>query len=116
MRIAALIIGIFGAIAGFIGAILAIVFGGIGAGLGAEEGGQIAAFGFIALLISIIALVGAALAIAKPKISAATMAGCAVVGVILISAAYALATILLLIAALLAFLGRHSETDMSSET
>ena len=114
MKIAALIIGIFGAMAGFIGSIVAIVAGGIGTGLGVDEGEQIAAFGFIALLISIIALVGAALAIAKPRLSAAMMGVSAVVGVILISFGYIIATVLLLIAALLAFLGRRSGTDSSS--
>ncbi len=115
MKIAALIIGIFGAMAGFIGSILAIVVGGIGAGLGADEGEQIALFGFLALIMSIVGLVGAALAMAKPKVSAALMVISAVVGVILVSAAYALATVLLLIASLLAFLGRHSGTSSPSD-
>ena len=116
MKIAALIIGIFGAVAGFIGSLLAIIFGGIGAGLGVEEGEQVIGLGFGALLMSVIALVGAALAIGKPKVSAGLMAISAVVGVILVSAAYVLATVLLLIAALLAFLGRRSGAGGPSDT
>ena len=115
MKIAALIIGIFGAVAGFIGSILAIAVGGIGAGLGADEGEQIALFGLLALIMSVVGLVGAALALAKPRVSAGLMAISAVVGVILVSAAYVLATVLLLIAALLAFLGRRSGASSPSD-
>ena len=58
--------------------------------------------------MSIVGLVGAALAIAKPRVSVVLMALSAVLGLIFISAFYIPATILLLVAALLAFLGRKS--------
>ena len=115
MRIGAMIIGIFGAAAGFIGAIVVLAIGGIGVGLGAEGGGQVVGAGVGALLMSLVGLVGATLAIAKPRLAAALMAVSAIVGLVLIFVGYILATVLLLIAALLAFLGRHSETDTPSD-
>ena len=106
MRIAALIIGIFGAAAAFVGALLAMLFGGVGVALDESEGEQIVVLGMVALLMSIVGLVGAALSIAKPRAAAVLMALSAIVGVVLIFVAYIVATVLLLIAAVLAFLGR----------
>ena len=53
MRIAALIVGIFGAMAGFVGAIVALAVGGIGAAFG--EGTDVAWLGFGALVMSVAA-------------------------------------------------------------
>ena len=58
------------------------------------------------MAMSIIGLVGAALAMGKPRFAALLMAVSAIVGLVLISFGYILATVLLLIAAVLAFLGR----------
>ncbi len=107
MRIAALIIGIFGAGAGFIGALIALLIGGIGSAIGDSEAVSIGKFGVGALGLSIVALAGAALAIAKPKFSAFLMSVSAIVGLILISFGWVVATVLLLIAAILAFIGRN---------
>ena len=107
MKIAALIIGIFGAMAGFIGAIVALFLGGIGAAFGA--GTEVAWLGFGALAMSVVGLVGAALSIAKPRAAAVLMVISAILGVIFVFVAYILATILLLVAALLAFLGRERQ-------
>ena len=111
MRIAALVIGIFGAMAGFAGALFAMVVGGIGEAFGADEGSSVAILGFVALVASIVGLVGAALALAKPRVAGGLMGVSAVVGLIATSLAYALATVLLLVAALLAFLGRREKQD-----
>ncbi len=107
MKIAALIVGIFGSVAGFIGAILALFVGGIGSAFGAEDAGQVTGLGFGALIASVVALVGAALALAKPRASAILMGISAIAGLIFVSFAFVLGTILLLIATLLAFLGRN---------
>lgn len=107
MRIAALIIGIFGSVAGFIGAIFALFVGGIGGALGAEGAGQVAGLGVGALIASVAALVGAALAMAKPRTSAVIMGLSAIAGLIFISWAFVLGTVLLLLATLFAFLGRN---------
>ena len=112
MKIAALIIGIFGAMAGFIGAIIALTVGGIGAAFG--QGTEVAWLGFGALVMSVVGLVGAALAIAKPRVAAVLMAVSAILGVIFVFVAYILATVLLLVAALLAFLGRERRADSGS--
>ena len=109
MRIASLIIGIFGAIAGFIGALLAMLVGGIGVALDESEGNQIVVLGMVALLMSIVGLVGAALAMAKPRAAAMLMALSAIVGIVVIFLAYIVAMVLLLIAAALAFLGRNEK-------
>ena len=108
MKIAALIIGIFGAIAGFVGALLGMLLGGLGSAFGAEGAATVGYLSLGGLGVSIVALVGAALVLAKPRFSALVMAGSAIVGLVLISAAFVVATVLLLIAALLAFLGRDS--------
>ena len=107
MKIAAMIVGIFGAIAGFGGSILAFFVAFTGAiVLGGPA--PLAVWSLGALIMSIVGLVGAALSIAKPKVAVVLMALSAIIGVILIVPFYIVATILLLIAALLAFLGRKS--------
>lgn len=107
MKLAALIIGIFGAMAAFIAAIIVIVAGGFFEAVGVG-GAEIAGPGFWALAMSVVGLVGAALAIGKPRIAAGAMVVSAIGGTISISLFYAPAAVLLLIAALLAFLGRKS--------
>ncbi len=104
MKIAALIIGIFGSAAGFIAALFGLLIGGIDAAIGG--GTQIAWMAFVALGVSVLALVGAALAIAKPRFSAVVMVVCGVVGLVFVGLFWIVAAILLAIAALLAFLGR----------
>ena len=113
MRIAALIIGIFGSIALFVVSILTIAVGGLGSAVGDSEGEKIAGLGVLALLLSIVAVVAAALAIAKPRLAAALMS---ITGIVSLFPTYGWAfpaTILLLVAALLAFLGRRSGTSSS---
>ena len=114
MRIAALIVGIFGAIAAFIGSVFALLIGGLGGALGVEEAGTVVVGGSIALLMSIVGLIGAALSIAKPRVAAALMGISAIVGLIAVFAAYVLGTVLLIIAAILAFLGRQRDTEATS--
>ena len=108
MRIAALIIGIFGSLAGFIGSIVAMFVGSVAGAFGADDSGLVVGLGLGALLMSIMGLVGAALVIARPRLSAAMMGTSAIVGFVLVFVAYILAAVLLLIAAILAFLGRNS--------
>lgn len=106
MKLAALIVGIFGSMAGFIGAIFGLIVGGIDAAIGG--GSQIAWLSFGAMGMSVVGLVGAALAIAKPRIAVGLMVVSAVLGTIFISLFYVPAAVMLVIAALLAFLGRKS--------
>ena len=121
MRIAALIVGILGSLAGVIGAIVAMAIGGIGVGVGeivedstvTSEGREIVWLGVVALIASLVGLVGAALAIAKPRISATAMLLAAIVGFICVFVAYIIGGLLLLVAAILAFLGRKEASQSS---
>ena len=106
MKVAALIIGIFGSMAGFIGGILGLIVGGIDAAFGGST--EIAWLGFGAIGMSVVGLVGAALSMAKPRVAAGLMVASAVLGTIFISLFYVVAAALLIIAALLALLGRKS--------
>lgn len=115
MTVAALIIGIFGSMAGFIGGILALFLGGVGAAFGAEDAGTVVGGSVAAIGLSILGLVGAALSIAKPRTAATLMIISAIGGLIAIFVAYILATILLVIAALFAFLGRKPMATASAD-
>lgn len=106
MRVAAVIVGVFGAIAGFVGALVAMFVGGVATALEVEGGETVTILGAVALGMSVVGLVGAALAMAKPRVAAVLMLASAVVGVIAVSAAYAVAAVLLLSGAILAFLDR----------
>ena len=115
MKIAALILGVLGGIGGLIGAALALLLAGAAevvgemSGEGAGAGEEIAALGLMAFVASVVGLVGGAIAIGKPKAAAVLMLVAAIVGLISISFAFIPATILLLIGALLAFLGRNEK-------
>ncbi len=111
MRIAGLIIGVLGSVAGFIGAVFALVVGGIGGALNLEDAGTVTSLAFVALGSSIVGLVGATLSMAKPRLAASLMLVSAIVGVIAVSMAYALATALLLIGAAMTFFGRNENRD-----
>lgn len=106
MRLAALIIGIFGGMAGFLGALFALAVGGLGSELGVEESGTVVTLGLIALAMSIVAIIGAALCMAKPRLAASLMILSTIVGVISIFVFYSVAAIFLIIAAILAFIAR----------
>ena len=107
MRVAALIIGICGVVVGgfFIAAAL-FLHELIAPFIGRAAPDEIAILGGGGIAVSIIALIGAVLAINKPRTSAALMAISAIAALILSSGAYLFGSILLLIAAVLAFLGR----------
>ena len=106
MRTAGLIVGILGSFAGFIGAVIALLLGGVGLALGADKAESVTAWAFVALGASIMGLVGAALSMAKPRAAAGLMLASAIVGTVAVEVAYLLAAVLLLIGAILAFLGR----------
>lgn len=100
-------VGILGSIAGFIGAVIALLVGGLGGALDVEGAGTVTGLSFVAIGASIVGLVGAVLSMAKPRLAASMMLVSAIVGLIAVSAAYVLATVLLLIGAALTFFGRN---------
>jgi len=98
------VLGLIGGIIGFFGAVIALLFGGLGGALGAEGASQIVGLGWLAILFSIAGIVGAALVKGKRRTGGWLMVISAVGGVISVSFAYALAFILLIIAGLMALI------------
>ncbi|MDI6894838.1 MAG: hypothetical protein QME70_09585 [Bacillota bacterium] len=113
MRIAALILGILGGLAGIGGAVFVLFFGGAGAVLAAEGAFTVVKLGVAAVPLSILGLIGGALALAKPKVAGVLMLISAFGGLIAISMGYAVAFILLLVGAVFAFVGRREAAKQS---
>ncbi|MBC7343079.1 MAG: hypothetical protein H5U02_11685 [Clostridia bacterium] len=115
MKLAGLILGILGGLAGLVGGSMALFAGGIGSAFNAPGAETVAGLGFAAIPLAILGIVGGALAIGKPKLAAILMIISAIGGVIAISAFYSVAAILLGVGALLAFLGARegSKADIS---
>ena len=111
MRIGALVLGIIAGLAGLVSAVFALFVGGMGGAFEAEGSGTIVGLGWSALFFSLLGLVGAALSLAKPRIATATMLVAAIAILISISMFALIATPLFLVAALLAFLGRHKQEE-----
>ncbi len=116
MRIAALILGILGGLAGIFGGSLAIFVGGVGQAFELEGAATVTGLGFAAIPAGILGLVGGAIAIAKPKAAGIMMIISAVAGLICVSAAYVLAAILLVIGGILALKGQREIQLVSSST
>jgi hypothetical protein len=106
MRSAALILGLIGGIIGLFAAGFAIVVGGIGTAVQANRAGTVVVLGFIALGLAVIGIVGGALAQTKPRAAALLMVVAGIAGFVAVSLFWIVAGVLLLIGALLAFLGR----------
>ncbi|MBI2128613.1 DUF4064 domain-containing protein [Candidatus Woesearchaeota archaeon] len=96
------VLGLIGGIFGFFGALIALMFGGIGYALGGKGASTVIGLGWLAILFSIIGIVGAALVKSKTKLGGWMMIISAIGGVISVSFAYALSFILLIIAGLMA--------------
>ncbi len=112
MRTGALVLGIIGGLFGIISAVITLFVGGIGGAVGAEGAGTVVGLGWAALFFSLLGLVGAALSLAKPVLAAVIMAITAIAIAISISLFAVIATpMLLLIAALSAFLGRNTRQE-----
>lgn len=109
------VLGLIGGIFGFLAAIVAIILGGLAAGIGeafesqetASSGSLVIVLGFSAIIFSIIGIVGAALVKGKPKLGGGLMLASAFGGLISISLFYSLSFILLLIAGLMGVLKKR---------
>lgn len=106
MRTASLVLGITGGVFGIIAALLALLLGGIGSAVDAAGAGSVVGRSFFAVFIGVVAIVGGALAIRYPKVSAILQLITGVAGLVLIGLFWIFSVILLLVGALLAFLGR----------
>ena len=113
MRGGALALGLTGGIIGLIAAVMALVIGGVGGALSSgstdastqQTFGMVVVGGWIALGASIVGIIGGALAMGKPVLGGVLMLIAAVAGVIGISLFYVISGPLLLIGAILAFVG-----------
>lgn len=101
MKVAALLCGVIGGLAGLVGALVVFGLGALIGGFGG--GGEMALDGIGALVMAVVGIVGGAMAIAKPLPAAILMAVAAVLGFIFISIGFFIGSILLLIGAVLAF-------------
>lgn len=109
MKIAAMVLGILGGLAGLGGAVLALFFGGLGSAFGVQGAGLVSNLGFFAIPLSILGIVGGAMASAKPALAGKLMIASAVGGFISIFLAYMIAAILLIIAGILAIMEGKKE-------
>jgi len=82
-----------------------LVLGGIGSAIGGEGAGTVATLGWVALLLSLVGIVGGSLALAKPKIAGIIMLLMGIGGLICISLGYVVAGPLLIIGGILALVG-----------
>ncbi|MBI1935703.1 DUF4064 domain-containing protein [Candidatus Woesearchaeota archaeon] len=96
------VLGLIGGIFGFFGAIFALMVGGLAGAFGAKSASMVVNLGWVAILFSILGIVGASLVKSKTKLGGWLMIVSAVGGVISISFAYSLSFILLIIAGLMA--------------
>lgn len=108
MRTASLVLGIVGGVFGIIAGFLALLFGGLGVATEQAEGGTIVGLGVAAIFISVVAIVGGALAPRYPKAAAILQLFACVAGFIAVSLFWIFSGILLLIGAGLAFFGRKA--------
>ena len=109
MKIAAMILGILGGIAGLGSAVIVLFLGGLGGALGANGADSISSMGVAAIPFSILGIVGGAMASTKSKAAALMMGLSAVGGTIVISMAYIIAGPLLLVGCILAYLSSREE-------
>lgn len=101
------VLGLIGGIFGFFGAVFALMVGGIGKFFGGEGASTIVGLGWVAIVFSIIGIVGAALVKSRAKVGGWLMILSAVGGVISISFAYSLSFVLLIIAGLMAVIRKN---------
>ncbi len=112
MKIASLVLGILGGIAGLIAATLALGVGGLGAAFDAEGASTVIGLGWSAFLFALIAIVGGAIAIAKPKVSGWMQLIACIGGLISISAFWTVSFILLLMGSIFAFVGAKQDKNI----
>ncbi len=73
MRIAALVLGVVGAVFGLIAAVLALGIGGVGSAFNAQRAGTVVNLGLGAIGFAVLGLIGGSVAIAKPRAAAALL-------------------------------------------
>lgn len=107
MRVAALIVGVVGGLAGIAGAMFAILVGGIGGAVGVKDTGMLLFLGLAAVAFSIAGLVGAGLTLSRPKAAGVTLLVSALGGLVAVSWGYVVAFPALFVAGVLSLVAAH---------
>ena len=121
MTVASMVIGILGAVVTFFIAIGMVLLGGLGDYVGVEGSGMVVIVGWLTVLASIAALVGAILAKNNPKVGAIMMIASALPGILLMFVSDApiylgFGSLLLIIGGVLAFVAFNQEQPQSEPT
>jgi hypothetical protein len=101
-RTAETILGILGGLFGILGSFFALSIGGIGAAFGADGASDIVNLAWVAILLSIVGLIGGAIASRNAETGGIMMVVCGIGGFIAISMGYIIAGPLLIIGGVLA--------------
>lgn len=101
-RTTELVLGLLGGIFGLFASFFVMAFGGLGGALGAQGASGVVGQGMVAIIFSIVGIVGASLVKSKTKLSGWMMLISAIGGIISISLAYLISFILLIIAGIMA--------------
>lgn len=116
MRTTALVLGIVAGVFGIIAGLLAMTVGGIGSAVGSEGSGTVVGLGMAAIFLSVLAIVGGALAGRHPGLTAIIELVAGIGGFIAISFFWILSGPLLIVGALLAFLSWRSTRSLERRT
>ena len=111
LRTGAMVLGIIGGLAGIAGAFFALFVGGLGTVFGAEEARTAVSLGCAAIPLSLLGIVGGAIAKAKPTAAGILMLISGIGGFIAIFMGYIIAGPLLVIGGILALLGRKESQN-----
>jgi hypothetical protein len=111
LRIASLVFGIVGGVAGILAGLFAIVFGGLGAVFEAKDSGVILGIGLGACFLGVCGIVGGALALRLPIVSAIIQGGVGLMSLLVAGWFWVLACLLLVMGAVLAALGHFLEAN-----
>lgn len=103
--------GLVGGIFGIIAAIVAMMIGGLDAAFSETGTSDISTFAIVALLVSIVGIVGSAFSKSKPKLAGWLMLISAFVGFMSISMAYVLPGVLLAVAGFMGIFSRKKIKD-----
>ena len=107
MRAAALILGVVGGLIGLLDSVQTLARDGAGA-LGSPQGTALTGRGGLGVILAALAIAGGAMAIAKPRLAAPALLIAGLGGLLAVGGFYLMASPLLVLGALLAFLARDS--------
>jgi hypothetical protein len=110
-----MVLGIVGGVFGILGALLAMMVGGLGAAFDAEGSASIVGLGFAAVFLGVLGIVGGSLARSRPSVGALLQLIAGLAGFVAVSAMWLIGGPLLLVGAILAWIGRPRESATSAE-